>query len=262
MTPERLAEIRQACDTMPWGALPMVRELLDHIDGLKFANGVLDSAAKDAQSWLYEAQTAKEAYCELLEANRVTKEAGGVIAQLNGMIDELRTQLEEQRGAPDRAAWLTIDEMEHVIERGYPVFTIDAPRIERIPHNVARALAEAIAAASVAKGKEQRGVAVVVPDDAMAWMYAHGNDGSVLVCGEKASGEEFKAKFRAIPADRVLADGMVGVGREEWDALNQIASSVTIPPNGRARILDVDWAEAANGRRNLDAIRSAKGEAA
>ena len=111
------------------------RELLDHIaqldervSTLLFTNGVLDSAAKDAQAWLCRAQTA-EAKCAQLEA--------------------------------------------------------------------------------------QRGGAVVVPDDAMAWMYAHGNDGSVLVCGEKASGEEFKAKFRAIPADRVLADGMVGVDREE-----------------------------------------------
>ena len=105
MNQERLAEIRQACDTMPCGALPMVRELLDYIDGLKFANGVLDSAAKDAQAWSYEAQTAKEAYCELLEANRVTKEAGGVIAQLNGMIDELRAQLEAQRGGAVVVAW-------------------------------------------------------------------------------------------------------------------------------------------------------------
>jgi hypothetical protein len=52
---------------------------------------------------------------------------------------------------------------------------------------------------------------------------------------------------KPIPADRVLADGMVGVNREELDALNQIASSVTLPPKGCARILDVDWAEAVNG---------------
>ncbi len=35
MMAERLAEIRQACDIMPWGALPMVRELLDHIAQLE-----------------------------------------------------------------------------------------------------------------------------------------------------------------------------------------------------------------------------------
>lgn len=100
MSAERVARLKESLDDPnlvsfePW----VVRELLDHIDGLKFANGVLDSAAKDAQTWSYEAQTAKEAYCELLEANRVTEEAGGVIAQLNGMIDELRAQLEAQRG--------------------------------------------------------------------------------------------------------------------------------------------------------------------
>lgn len=104
MTPERLAEIRKKVSVGVYYSDTLVRELLDHIAqlderiaGLKFANGVLDSAAKDAQSWLYEAQTAKEAYCELLEANRVTKEAGGAIAQLNGMIDELRANIRAQQ---------------------------------------------------------------------------------------------------------------------------------------------------------------------
>lgn len=39
MTPGRLAEIRQACNIMPWGSLPMVRELLDHIARLEAQRG-------------------------------------------------------------------------------------------------------------------------------------------------------------------------------------------------------------------------------
>lgn len=113
MNAERLAEIRELAKRAPWGSLPMVNELIGHIaqleariTGLEFANGVLDSAAKDAQAWQYEAQTAKEAYTELLEANRVTEAEGGAVAQLNGMIDELRARLEAQRGgAVVVAAW-------------------------------------------------------------------------------------------------------------------------------------------------------------
>jgi predicted nuclease with TOPRIM domain len=57
MTPERLAEIRQACDVMPWGSLPMVRELLDHIAQLEAQRGEL---ARELDLTKREAWTAKE----------------------------------------------------------------------------------------------------------------------------------------------------------------------------------------------------------
>ncbi len=78
MMAERLAEIReQANNRWLHGFDPgTVRELLDHIaqldervSTLLFTNGVLDSAAKDAQAWLCRAQTA-EAKCAQLEAQR------------------------------------------------------------------------------------------------------------------------------------------------------------------------------------------------
>lgn len=50
MMAERLAEIRQACDVMPWGSLPMVRELLDHIAQLEAQRGGSMDLTEDALS--------------------------------------------------------------------------------------------------------------------------------------------------------------------------------------------------------------------
>ncbi len=138
----------------PWGSLPMVRELLDHIDeldervsALLFTNGVLDSAAKDAQAWLYRAQTA-EAKCAQLEAQR-----GGAV-----VVPELT-----DRDLYD--AWLKCDyglEEESIYHEGV-----------RDGHNLAL------------------------------------------------------SRIQSIPADRVLADGMVGVDREEVGALRSFYEIVS-----------------------------------
>lgn len=172
MNAERLAEIRELAKRAPWGSLPMVNELIGHIaqleariTGLEFANGVLDSAAKDAQAWQYEAQTAKEAYTELLEANRVTEAEGGAVAQLNRMVDELRAQLEAQRGGAVVVAELTDKE-------------IAARFWSNIPDSDEAWYKWAL--------RDYR------------WVYA------LAV-----------SRIQPIPADRVLADGMVGVDREE-----------------------------------------------
>lgn len=78
---------------------------------------------------------------------------------VRGILDDLKSALSEldrlsaQGGeVPERAAWLTIDEMEHVIERGVGVgFTLEGRYTTRIPHNIARMLANAIASASMEK---------------------------------------------------------------------------------------------------------------
>ena len=133
MMAERLAEIRRDLDSEAYTSyLPKtVRELLDHIDGLKFANGVLDDAAKDAQAWSVRAQTA-EAKCAQLEAHKaeymqvfaslqiqeIAKEIGaplgsGVPEQILPWIKSAKVQLEAQ--ADESSA--TMERLSGVVER-------------------------------------------------------------------------------------------------------------------------------------------------
>jgi hypothetical protein len=98
-------------------------KLLDAIERLKLANGVLDSAAKDAVRWaqerdeaLAELATAKDALVESLEARRVTEAEGGALQQMSSEIDRLRAEL-----AALRDLFAACGETIHACSGGKPV---------------------------------------------------------------------------------------------------------------------------------------------
>ena len=74
---------------------------------------------------------------------------------------------------------------------------------------------------------------VVVPDYEtmadLAWRHhfdpLHGPT-DMFAAGRTAMYKAMCAELRAIPAGRVLADGMVGVDREEWRAINEFADMI------------------------------------
>jgi len=161
MTPERLAEIRELCKGAPWGSLPLVAELLDHIAQLEAQRGEL---ARELDLTKREAWTAKERHKDE-----------------KGRADGLRERLDE----------MNADEFVNA----------------------------------------QRGGAVVVPtkmddDDWEAIGFQQSTEGQLQRVWDRAV-----SRIQPIPADRVLADGMVGVDREELATLREIAGR-WCPPFG------------------------------
>ena len=233
MTPERLAEIRKRWSN---GPNPMddppeneisdwldMRDCLDHIaqldervSTLLFTNGVLDSAAKDTQAWSVRAQTA-EAKCAQLEAQR-----GELARELDLTKREAWTAKERHKDEKDRADGLR----------------------ERLDELNAEEFARA-----------QRGGAVVVAEPTVKqWIKevldAAYNDPEPHAT-MRAATKWFRENSRTIPAERVLADGIVGVDREELGALREIAGR-WCPPFGVPHNMETIAL--------FDRLRSAKGE--
>ena len=66
-------------------------------------------------------------------------------------------------------------------------------------------------------------------------------------------------EFPPIPADRVLADGMVGVDREEWEVTSKMARTLANWYNGH-EINRTIWPPELQRYRTIHSLRSAKGE--
>lgn len=127
----------------------------------------------------------------------------GMLSELIGHIDELHKAVSvDTSGAVDFGAGI-----------------IDPNRIAQILVNGKWVDAEVVREAAKRLGMVERGGAVVVPEkmptSAMdAICYPRSNGVSQIM---QAAWGACRAAAQAIPADRVLADGMVGVDREEWE---------------------------------------------
>ena len=241
MMAERLAEIRRQTELGFEHANDVVRELLDHIGELNervstllFTNGVLDSAAKDTQAWSVRAQTA-EAKCAQLEAQR-----GELARELDLTKREAWTAKERHKDEKDRADGLRerLDELNaEDFARAQRGGAVVVPELTDIELSACERLARMC--------RKSPSLVEGYLDDIKPW--------------EAAEAIEKAATRQAIPADRVLADGMVGVDRKGLhDVYEALAYSQPSEPS-----VDPHSNSMAH-RRALgfcaDALRSAKGE--
>lgn len=179
MMAERLAEIRELCKGAPWGSLPLVAELLDHIAQLEARPDWTNLSMAKAPSDPTLAAAYHDGYNDCATRAKAFYEAR-------------ISQLEAQRGG----AVVVPDDK----------FTLDLD--ESLDHKLAR----------ITINSEARGV---------------GYD----LCGRVGDGRFSRRTYditpyikhcldtigiQPIPADRVLAEGMVGVDREEWDLLGRL----------------------------------------
>ena len=154
-------------------------------------------------------------------------------------------QLEAQRGGSDLVE-LIRRRYPRMLERGNPLY--DA------------VLADAV----------QRGGAVVVPeltdsmvDLAIGPTLAAIDSPGASIRSAKRNGYRYGwrdacSSMKAIPADRVLEDGMVGVDREEWEVTSALALRLANWYNGH-EINRTIWPPELQRYRTIHSLRSAKG---
>lgn len=160
---------------------------------------------------------------------------------------ELRAQLEAQRGELARELDLTKREAWTAKERHKD----ERDRADGLRERLDELSAEEFARA-------QRGWAVVVPakmddDDWEAIGFQQSTEGQLQRVWDRAA-----SRIQPISADRVLADGMVGVAREEWEVTSALALRLANWYNGH-EINRTIWPPELQRYRAIHALRSAKG---